>query len=84
LIVKFKNIESPFMYSIILICYVFSLGLQYYINVVDAAYKTHGYKVQSLVRLKIVWNSPDVSKYIKKKKKKSVIRLKFRKINSKK
>ena len=48
---------------------------------VDAAYKTHGYKVQSLIRLKIVWNGPDVSKYIKKK---SVIRLKFRKINSRK
>ncbi|KAF0729977.1 DUF1758 domain-containing protein, partial [Aphis craccivora] len=26
---------------------------------VDAAYKTRGYKVQSLIRLKIVWNGPD-------------------------
>ena len=36
-------------------------------NTVDAAYKTHGYKVQSLIRLKIAWNGPEVSKYIKKK-----------------
>jgi len=28
---------------------------------VDAAYKTHGYKFQSLVRLKIAQNSPDIS-----------------------
>jgi len=43
-----------------------------YIYTVDAAYNTRGYKVQSLIRLKIAWNGPDVSKYIKKK---SVIRL---------
>ena len=48
---------------------------------VNAAYKTHGYKVQSLIRLKIVWNGPDVPNTLKKK---SVIRLKFRKINSRK
>ncbi|KAF0724740.1 Reverse transcriptase domain-containing protein, partial [Aphis craccivora] len=33
------------------------MALQYYIRTtVDAAYKTRGYKVQSLIRLKIVWN----------------------------
>jgi len=37
------------------------------IYTVDATYKTHGYKVQSLIRLKIAWNGPDISKYIKKK-----------------
>lgn len=38
-----------------------------YYTTVDAAYKTHGYKIQSLIGLKIVWNGPDLSKYIKKK-----------------
>jgi len=34
-------------------------------NTVDAAYKTGGYKVQSLRRLKIVWNGPDVPNTLK-------------------
>lgn len=41
----------------------------------DVAYKTRGYEVQPLIRLKMVWTGPDVSKYIFKK---LVIRLKFR------
>lgn len=32
--------------------------------IVDATYKTHEYKVQPHNRLKIVWNGPDVYKYI--------------------
>jgi len=31
---------------------------------VNTAYKTHEYKI--LIRLKIAWNGPDVSKYILK------------------
>ena len=50
---------------------------------VDAAYKNHEYKIQSLVRLRIVWNGPDVSKYIIQNSVRrlitSFIRLKFRK-----
>jgi len=34
---------------------------------VDTPYKTHRYKVQSLIRLKIVWNDMDVSKHIIKR-----------------
>lgn len=34
-----------------------------YIYTVDAAYKTQGYKVQWFIRIKIVWNASDVSKY---------------------
>ncbi|KAJ8943678.1 hypothetical protein NQ318_015166 [Aromia moschata] len=49
-----------------------SLSIEEIRNTVDAAYKTHGYKVQSLIRLKIARNSPDVSEYIEKN---SVIRL---------
>ena len=52
-------------------------------NTVDAAYKNHGYKVQSLIRLKIVWNGQDVTKYIIQNSVRrlttSFIRLKFRK-----
>lgn len=34
----------------------------FFLHTVGTAYKTHGYKVQSLIRLKITWNDPDVSK----------------------
>lgn len=50
----------------------------------EASYKTHGYyKVRSLIRLKIVWNGPDVSKQIINNSvirlTTLIIRLKFRK-----
>lgn len=45
-----------------------SIMLHYILNynTVDAAYKTHGCKIQSLVRLKIDWNGPDVYNTLKK------------------
>ncbi|KAJ8963090.1 hypothetical protein NQ318_018554 [Aromia moschata] len=43
-----------------------------FVYTVDAAYKTHGYKVQSPIRLTIARNSPDISEYIEKN---SVMRL---------
>lgn len=53
--------------------YVKNLMLHKYWNTKDDAYKTLGYKVQLLIRLKFAWNSPDVSKYLIKKAKKEIL-----------
>jgi hypothetical protein len=52
----------------------FFINIKY--NTVDATYMIHAYKIQSLIGFKITWNGLG---HILIYKKKSVLRLKFRK-----